>query len=104
MFLDSTRIWPVVVTLPYRSLIRLEQRSSVVLPHPDGPIRDVMMPGLIWTVTFLSAWNLAYQRFRWSVSMLSSAEPEAASPPWARGVAGVVVIVVIRRSPLRSRG
>src|SRR5437867_1698286 len=80
MFFPSTRISPAVVTYPYRSFTRLKQRSSVVLPQPEGPISEVMTPCLMVTLTFLSAWKAPYQRQRSRVSMLVSTGPVTVAP------------------------
>ena len=82
----------MVVTLPYRSLMRLKQRSSVVLPQPEGPIRAVIMPGLIWILTSFSAWNSPYHRFSPRVWMRVG-----------RGRVGCSCLLVHPRSPVTYR-
>ena len=57
MFLPRTATSPLVETLPNRSFMRLKQRSSVVLPQPEGPISAVTSPGLTDSVMSRSAWN-----------------------------------------------
>ena len=39
---SSNRICPSTRAVGIRSFIRLKQRSSVLLPHPEGPISAVM--------------------------------------------------------------
>ena len=55
MFLPRISITPLVVTLPYLSLILLKDLRRVVFPQPDGPMSEVIIPGLISTETLKSA-------------------------------------------------
>ena len=50
------------------SFIRLNTRTRVDFPQPEGPIMAVMALGLIARDTLMSAWNLPYQRSRFRVS------------------------------------
>src|SRR5688572_30476241 len=70
--------------------MRLNERRSVVLPQPDGPISDVMIPRRMLTVMFRRAWNEPYQRLTSRVWMLKrSSRPTADSAVGA--VSGVAV-------------
>ena len=52
--------------------MRLNSRSNVVLPQPDGPMKAVMTWRSIAMVTYLSAALSPYQKDTFSTSMIVS--------------------------------
>ena len=57
----SNRISPSIRAPGIRSFIRLKQRSSVLLPQPEGPIRAVIWFRGMSIVMSLSASDVPYQ-------------------------------------------
>src|SRR5438045_3795137 len=64
---SSNRMIPSMRAPGIRSFIRLKQRKSVLLPHPDGPIRAVIWWRGSAVLSARSAGDDPYQRERFLV-------------------------------------
>jgi len=59
----SKVIWPFILAPGIRSFIRLKQRSRVLLPQPEGPIRAVILFRGMEIVMSFRASDVPYQTF-----------------------------------------
>src|SRR5262245_20196827 len=86
----SNRIAPAIRNPGIRSFIRLKQRSSVLLPQPDGPISAVILLRGISIETSRRARAEPYQTDRSCAE--STTGGAAAGAPATVGFSGLVVV------------
>jgi hypothetical protein len=83
----SKRIVPPIRALGIRSFIRLKQRRSVLLPHPDGPISAVIwLRGMLIWMSF-KANDAPYQTDRASAERTTGSRAVGTSA-WVSGRTG----------------
>ena len=73
---------PSVRTPSTKSHMRLNVRSSVDLPQPDGPMKAQQRFSGIWRSIDLSAWKSVYQRSKSRMSMAASASSMLLCSAW----------------------
>ena len=73
---------PSVRTPSTKSHMRLNVRSSVDLPQPDGPMKAQQRFSGICRSIDLSAWKSVYQRSKSRMSMAASASPMLLCSAW----------------------
>src|SRR5688572_18007666 len=80
------------------SFMRLMQRRTVLLPQPDGPMMAVICLSWNGILTFSTAWNAPYHRFRFCSWIAIG----ALDNPGAAAVGGASVTIAHSSEPDRA--